>query len=157
MCRNRALAKRRAHKRESLLEATEVLLRDLQASVESKRLPGTGKIGINLGQIIGRCKMKKHFSFNFDDHSLSFHRNNDSIQSESKLDGVYVICTSVSQTEMIAADCVRGYKSLCPVERGFRTIKTMHLRVRPIGCVRICSCACLPTMWNGICARRGGL
>ena len=132
VCRNPALAKRRAHKRESLLEATELLLGELQASVHNGRLQGMDGIGVKLGQIIGRYRMKKHFICQFDDHSFSFHRDERSILMESRLDGVYVIRTSVSQELMNAADCVRSYKSLCQVERAFRTIKTMHLRVRPI-------------------------
>ncbi len=33
---------------------------------------------------------------------------------------------------MTAAKCVRNYKRLCRVERDFRTIKTIHLQVRPV-------------------------
>ena len=34
--------------------------------------------------------------------------------------------------EMGAADCVRNYKSLANVERAFRSLKTIDLKVRPI-------------------------
>ena len=132
VCRNPALATRRAHKRESLLAATEEVLRDIQSSVRGARLKGAAEIGLKVGQHISRYRMRKHFVCEIDDHSLSFHRDERSIEMESRLDGVYVIRTSVSTHDMSAADCVRGYKSLCQVERAFRTIKTMHLRVRPI-------------------------
>jgi transposase len=33
---------------------------------------------------------------------------------------------------MDAADCVRHYKSLAQVERAFRTLKSVDLRIRPI-------------------------
>ena len=33
---------------------------------------------------------------------------------------------------MDAADCVRNYKSLANVERAFRSLKTIDLKVRPI-------------------------
>ena len=33
---------------------------------------------------------------------------------------------------MDSADCVRSYKALATVERAFRSLKTMDLKVRPI-------------------------
>ncbi len=132
VCRNAALAKRRLHKREALLEATEVLLDEIGEAVRQKRLQGGAQIGVKLGQVIGRYKMKKHFVWKIDDTSFTYHRNEHSIADEAKLDGVYVIRTSVSAQDMSAPECVRAYKSLCGVERAFRTIKTMHLKVRPI-------------------------
>ena len=132
VCRNGALAKRRSHTREELLKATEALLKEIQESVDTKRLAGADQIGLKVGEVIGRYKMKKHFVCNIEDDSLRFHRNEESIQMESRLDGIYVIRTSVSESDLSSADCVRGYKSLCQVERAFRTLKTMHLKVRPI-------------------------
>ena len=66
------------------------------------------------------------------DDSLSFTRNEDSIAAEAALDGLYIIRTSVKAQRMDAATCVRTYKSLALVERAFRSIKTMDLKVRPI-------------------------
>lgn len=60
-CRNDALAKLRAHKRESLLQATEALLGQVLASVEAGRLTGRDKIGVQVGKIINRHKVAKHF------------------------------------------------------------------------------------------------
>jgi len=48
------------------------------------------------------------------------------------LDGIYVIRTSLKATRMDGADCVRHYKSLAQVERAFRTLKSVDLRIRPI-------------------------
>ena len=39
---------------------------------------------------------------------------------------------SVSATQMDSPDCVRHYKSLANVERAFRSLKTIDLKVRPI-------------------------
>ncbi len=44
----------------------------------------------------------------------------------------YIIRTSVPPTQMDSADCVRNYKSLANVERAFRSLKTIDLKVRPI-------------------------
>jgi hypothetical protein len=55
-----------------------------------------------------------------------------SIAAEAALDGLYIIRTSVKAARMDAPTCVRTYKSLSQVERAFRSIKTMDLKVRPI-------------------------
>ena len=60
------------------------------------------------------------------------HRLQDNIASEAALDGIYVIRTSVAKQQMSAADCVRNYKSLTEVERAFRSLKTIDLKIRPI-------------------------
>src|SRR6266705_3405103 len=66
------------------------------------------------------------------DQACSFQCKPDSIAAESALDGLYIIRTSVPASQMAAADCVRNYKSLANVERAFRSIKTIDLKVRPI-------------------------
>src|SRR6266705_6778738 len=66
------------------------------------------------------------------DQACSFQCKPDSIAAESALDGLYIIRTSVPASQMAAADCVRHYKSLANVERAFRSIKTIDLKVRPI-------------------------
>ena len=79
-----------------------------------------------------RYHMKKHFIIKISEQSFSFARNPQSIFEEQNLDGIYVIRTSLPTSQMNAADCVRGYKSLCHVERAFRMLKTTDLQVRPI-------------------------
>ncbi|WP_449369538.1 hypothetical protein [Thiomonas sp.] len=86
----------------------------------------------------------------------------DAIAAETALDGLYIIRTSVDAARMEAADCVRNYyKALSNVERAFRSMKTMDLKVRPIhtapptGCVRTSCCAGSPTTSSGTCARPG--
>lgn len=131
-CRNPQLAKLRAHKREDLLQATEKNLAKVQASVATGRLAGQDKIGVRVGKVINQYKVAKHFVLDIRDDAFSFHRKLDSIAAEAALDGLYVIRTSVAQKNMDAADCVRNYKSLANVERAFRTMKTIDLKVRPI-------------------------
>jgi hypothetical protein len=63
---------------------------------------------------------------------LSFVRRLDAIAAEAALDGIYIIRTSVPASEMDASSCVRNYKSLAQVERAFRSLKTVDLKVRPI-------------------------
>jgi Transposase DDE domain len=131
-CRNDALAKLRAHKRESLLQSTEALLALVKASVDAGRFAGQDKIGVQVGKIINRHKVAKHFELNIGDAALNWARRQDAINAEAALDGLYVIRTSLDAKRMDAPDCVRSYKALSNVERAFRSLKTVDLKVRPI-------------------------
>jgi transposase len=131
-CRNDALARLRAHKRESLLQSTEALLSLVKASVDAGRLTGQDKIGVQVGKIINRHKVAKHFELSIGDAALNWARRQDAINAEAALDGLYVIRTSLDAKRMDAPDCVRSYKALSNVERAFRSLKTVDLKVRPI-------------------------
>jgi hypothetical protein len=48
------------------------------------------------------------------------------------LDGLYVIRTSLGADKLAANAAVAAYKSLSQVERAFRSIKTVDLKVRPV-------------------------
>ena len=76
--------------------------------------------------------MAKHFELAIGHNTFSFARKRDTIAAEAVLDGLYIIRTSVAAAQMKAADCVRNYKSLANVERAFRSLKTIDLKVRPI-------------------------
>jgi len=131
-CRNPALAQLRAHKREDLLQATERELEKIVQSVAKGRLKGQDRIGVRVGRVINRFKMAKHFELQIEDASFTFTRNAEKIALEAGLDGLYVIRTSVPEATMDAAECVRQYKALAQVERAFRTLKSIDLRIRPI-------------------------
>ena len=131
-CRNPQLAKLRAHKREELLAATERNLDKLKIRVDAGKLSGQDLIGLRVGTIINQYKVAKHFDLTINDTALSWARKADSIASESALDGLYIVRTSVPAAQMDAPQCVRNYKSLANVERAFRSIKTIDLKVRPI-------------------------
>lgn len=131
-CRNPELATLRRHTRESLLEATERNLAKVQAMVRAGRLRGQGMIGVRVGKVVNQYKVAKHFTLDIQDHAFAFERQAALIATEAALDGIYVIRTSVPATQMDSADCVRQYKSLANVERAFRTLKSVDLRIRPI-------------------------
>ncbi|AMN45749.1 hypothetical protein ACG33_12660 [Steroidobacter denitrificans] len=131
-CRNPALAQLRAHKREELLCATEKQLEKIRASVAKGRLRGQDNIGVRVGRIVNQYKMAKHFALDIREDLFGFERKTDGIETEARLDGLYVIRTSVPAQIMDAAECVRQYKSLAQVERAFRTLKSVDLRIRPI-------------------------
>ena len=131
-CRNPALADLRVYKREGLLTATEADLALIVAAVTAGRLKAAGAIGVRVGKVVGRYNMAKHFNLTIDDGQFSFSRNQENIDTEAALDGIYIVRTSVPDTSMDAATVVTTYKSLANVERDFRSIKSIDLDLRPI-------------------------
>jgi transposase len=131
-CRNAQLAKLRAHKRQALLEATELELERIRARIERGRLKGQAAIGLRVGRVLNKYKVGKHFALEIGDKNFHFRRLEDQITAEAALDGIYVIRTGVPKKQMSAADAVRNYKALAHVERAFRSLKTLDLKVRPI-------------------------
>jgi transposase len=131
-CRNPQLAQLRAHQREELLAATERNLDRIKARVDAGKLAGADEIGLRVGKVINQYKVAKHFDLTIEDKAFSFARKRAAIAAEAALDGVYVIRTSVGAAQMDAAQCVRNYKALAHVERAFRSLKTIDLKVRPI-------------------------
>ena len=131
-CRNPELARLRAHKREQLLCATELNLTKIKARVEATKLSGRDKIGLRVGKVVNQYKGAKHFELTIGDNAFTFARKHEHIAAEALLDGIYIVRTSVSAAQMDSAQCVRNYKSLANVERAFRSLKTVDLKVRPI-------------------------
>ena len=134
VCRNPQLAKERSRKREDLLQATEKLLDPIVAATkrEKNRLEGQDKIALRVGKVIGKYKMAKHFVLDIKDESFGYRRDAESIAREAALDGLYVVRTSLPAAELDAQGTVRAYKRLSAVERAFRSLKTVDLKVRPV-------------------------
>ena len=134
VCRNPQLAKERSRKREDLLQATEKLLDPIVAATkrEKNRLKGQDKIALRVGKVIGKYKMAKHFVLAIKDESFGYRRDAESIAREAALDGLYVVRTSLPESELDAQGTVRAYKRLSAVERAFRSLKTVDLKVRPV-------------------------
>jgi transposase len=134
VCRNPALAEERARKRTELLAATEKLLDEIVEATKRKRTPlrGEAKIGLRVGRVINRHKMSKHFILEIGAASFSYKRDEPAITEEAALDGIYVIRTSVKPEAFKSQEAVKAYKDLSKVERAFRSIKTVDLKVRPI-------------------------
>jgi hypothetical protein len=134
VCKNPLLADERARKRGELLAATEKDLDRIQKRVQRAKNPlcGAAQIGKAVGAVIGKRKMAKHFETDIKDHSFSFTRKADAIAEQAKLDGIYVVRTSLAAEQADAATTVRSYKSLARVERAFRCMKTVDLELRPV-------------------------
>jgi transposase len=115
-----------------LLAATQESLQKIQARIQAGKLVGKDKIGVASGKVVNRYKVSKHFEMTITDNALSFVQIQKNIDAEAAVDGLYIIRTSLKAERMDAAACVRTYKSLAQVERAFRSLKTMDLKVRPI-------------------------
>jgi hypothetical protein len=134
VCRNPLLAEERSRKREALLQATEAeLMKIAEATTRARnRLKGTEAIALRVGRVIDHFRMAKHFELSITDSSFSWVRKAEQIQQEAALDGLYVVRTSLSATELSAEATVTAYKGLAVVERAFRSLKTVDLQVRPV-------------------------
>lgn len=100
--------------------------------VKQGRFGGKDKIGIRVGKVVNKYKVAKHFVLDIRDDGFEFTVDAQKVAAEAALDGIYIIRTSVDKERLTADDAVRSYKSLCQVERAFRSIKTVDLKVRPI-------------------------
>lgn len=132
VCKNPALAQERGRKREELLLATERELDKVVAAGQAGRLRSKETTGVRVGRILGRYKVGKHFQLEITETGFSYQRDQQGITSESALDGIYVIRTSVGADQLDAREVVRSYKLLARVERAFRTLKSVDLQVRPV-------------------------
>ncbi len=131
VCRNPLVAADRARKREDLLAATERALAEIARRVAQGTLAGEGAIGLAVGEVWNRWRMRKHFQIEIADTTFAFQRKQEQIAAEAALDGIYVLRTSVPESELEAPEVVRAYKQLKEVERAFRTLKG-PLELRPI-------------------------
>jgi hypothetical protein len=132
-CMNPFLQAERARKRESLLAATEAGLAKIAAACARARRPlrGQDKIAVRVDRVLARRKVAKHFQVDIGEDHLSYARNQDSIAAEAKLDGIYVLRTSVASGDLDGPQVVLSYKALAQVERAFRAFNT-DLDIRPI-------------------------
>jgi len=133
-CRNPLLAAERTRKRKELLAVTENQLNKVVAATQRARRPLRGKdaIAMAAGKALGRYKMGKHFHLQIDEDRFWFRRNQDSIDQETALDGIYVVRTNVPASQLSSEKVVQAYKGLSNVEQAFRSLKSVDLKIRPV-------------------------
>ena len=133
-CFNPLLADKRARTRKELLAATEKKLQRIANEVarRTKKPLLTDEIALKVGKVINQYKVEKHFCLQIEDNLFRRERDEPSIAQEAALDGIYVVRTSEPKRRLSAPDTVRSYKNLAQVERGFRCLKGIDIRVRPI-------------------------
>jgi len=133
-CRNPLLAEERSRKRNELLDATENQLNKIVIATKRKKKPlrGRKEIGLAVGRVLGRYKMGKHFQLFIEEDGFRCERKQENIEREAALDGIYVIRTSVPAASLSSDKVVANYKRLSDVERAFRSLKSVDLKIRPI-------------------------
>src|SRR5260370_26835333 len=128
------MAEQRAGKRGELLAARERQLNEISAATHRARNPlrGKARIALRVGGVLGRYKMRKPFRLTIEETGFSCVRDDASIAREAALDGIYVVRTSVPAAALGSDQAVRAYKRLAAVERAFRSLKSVDLKVSPI-------------------------
>jgi hypothetical protein len=132
VCRNPALAQERTRKRRDLLAATDIALDKIVAAVAAGHLKDPGVIGMRIGRVVNKYKMAKHYDLTITQGAFSYQHNQEAIDTEAALDGIYVIRTSVGSDRLNSGEVVEAYKRLRLVEAQFRSLKTVDLELRPI-------------------------
>ena len=130
-CCNPFLAAERNAHRERLLAATEADLAKIEAMAEAGHLKDAAAIGVRVGKVINRRKVAKHFITSIGQGTFTWRRDQDSIDAEAALDGIYVLRTPVPADQLSAAAAAGAYKDLSSVEQDFRIAKD-DLDLRPI-------------------------
>ena len=131
-CRNPALAELRAAKRDELLAATEALLAPVRAAVTAGRLSRADKIGLRVGQLLGKHKMGKHFRIEITDTTLTITPNQARIDAEATLDGIYMLRGTPTPDQLDTPAMIGAYKNLANVEKDFRSLKAVDIDLRPV-------------------------
>ncbi len=134
VCRNPLLAEERARKREALIVTAEKKFETVRAATrrQKRRLRDRDKINYRLGRVLASSKVAKYFRWDITAEGLEYERNQEAIERDEVLDGIYVIRTSLSEEKLKATEAVRAYKRLAQVERAFRSLKSVDLHLRPI-------------------------
>jgi transposase len=114
------------------MEAIAKKLDKLHKRIEQGQLQGRDEIGVRVGKVINKYKVGKHFRLDIRDDAFDFEIDQDKVNAEAAIDGLYVVRTSLTHARMDADQTVRSYKLLSNVERAFRSFKTVDLMVRPI-------------------------
>src|SRR5438128_7638423 len=161
VCRNPLVAADRRRGREELLAATERELAPINARVEAGTLQGKAEIGLAVGQVWNRFKVRKHFQLEIEADRFTYRRQEDKIAEEAALDGIYVLRTSVgvrsSPPATSSAPTRRSPRPSAPSarSRGSSSSCARSTTAWTSACAPTSSSACSPTTSSGTCARRG--
>jgi transposase len=125
-------AKQIAQTRESKLEAVKKV-----ASERTKYLAGHPKADAKkaLGKVIAKIKKlkaDKWLTAIEEDRVIAVHKDEAGLAEVALLDGCYVIKSDVPKSDGDAQMLHDRYCDLENVERAFRTMKTVHLEMRPV-------------------------
>lgn len=117
---------------EKHIESIAFKLDKIQQKIKQGQLHGKDAIGVRVGKVVNKYKVAKHFVLHIEDDSFRFEIDQEAVDAEAALDGIYVVRSSVSTETMDTDQTVRSYKLLSNVEHAFRCFKSVDLMVRPI-------------------------
>jgi len=129
---DRKLIKKRLKRIDCHIDSIARQLAKVSRMTQRGQLYGQDRIGVRVGKVVNKYKVGKHFKLNIRDNDFSFEVDQDKVQKEAALDGLYIVRTSLPAEQMDADETVRSYKQLSRVEQAFRSFKTIDLMVRPI-------------------------
>jgi len=126
------LAEARLARFERHIESIAAKLDKVRQRTKHGQLQGKDAIGVRVGKVVNKYKVSKHFVLHITDDSFSFEIDQEAVDAEAALDGLYVVRSTVSTETMDTDQTVRSYKLLSNVEHAFRCLKSVDLMVRPI-------------------------
>jgi len=129
LCRNPESARRETAARRRLLDVTR---EELDTIAASRRKADPERLGGRVGRVLERYKMGKFVEWRVVEGRLEWHFLEDKIETESMLDGCYIIVTDASPETLDSGEVVAAYKSLRHVETAFRNLRTVRLEMRPV-------------------------
>jgi len=129
-CYNPLRAQETREHRESLLQRCEEFLAQFQLPPKQGRTKDPQKIRLRIDRFLRRKRMASFFQYSFDPQGkLTYHRQQEQIDKEAALDGLFIIKTN--SQELSKEALALGYKTLWEVENAFREVKDF-IKVRPI-------------------------
>lgn len=135
VCRNPHEKEAHRARRQARVNAAITALDKVRMAVRRADSPLRGEPAIarRVGKVFGRHRGTERFiQVTIGEESLEFTVDKDAMATEERMDGVYVVRTSVPPSDLSATEAVRLYKSLSEVERSFRVMKSADIDVRPI-------------------------
>ena len=122
--------KRDFARRTARLEKAERELQRL-AAVRRKK-PNPQKLASQVGRKLQQLKAHKYFQYQVDEQGqLQYQKNDELIQSEQNLDGLYLLYTDLEAAQCAKEQVLGNYKSLLAVEDAFCQLKS-YMEVRPV-------------------------
>ena len=115
-----------------LLEKTEAKLESVRKNVDSGKYKKEKVIAKRLYRWLGKWGLEKCFRIDYGEGLFKYERDQQRIDELERLDGCYVITTTVKPSIFNKAEVVDHYKRLTWVEQAFRHMKTTDEFIRPI-------------------------
>jgi hypothetical protein len=132
LCHSPSRKHRDAETRERLMERTEEKLASILRNVQTGHIKRKEVILKRVYRWINKWGMERFYRVEVDEGKFHYEKNEEELDRYKRLDGCYVLVTSVNEKRMTKEDVRKRYKSLSQVEKAFRTMKTDDLQVRPI-------------------------